>query len=339
MTDRYKFSYDDGREATEALLLAPLAFYAYALWTLREAAQPREATERLIAELSSSPLFEKNQAFCDDSEANAMASMWLARTDPKSLAAFASLPADSPAKAAIRGRFQWNAKRWRIDEGFSFWRSDKMPPEFAHLSAATGTELAAIEMGSLRAYYPGKPTSDPQKAAQYDDKDVNDIEALFSECSKLELLLANAQMEWKSAGIAFKRSNPFKSARQSREAGSFAAIENASALSGGSLWIAVRDNKQGLSFISPNGSSMREMSRAKLFSTKDEALCWFSPDAALEISWTFASFAPAPKASRASNQTLRAVQALREREQLAQASREGGEIAAAQSPRAKAKSL
>jgi hypothetical protein len=325
MTRHYKFTFEDGRFATEVRIIVPFAFYSYALWHMKQARAHSESTQKLVDALAGSKHFAPCGSTCDDAEAHAMASMWLARTHPNAFAAYQALEADAPAKEAIRARFQWNAKHWNASNSLPYhsrWNSEAIPTHFESLSAPNPWELAEIEKGRLLAYYPGKPTSEPQKAAQYDDESLAESEALCAECAVLESLLSAAQAEWKTSGMPFKRSNPFKTVRQSREIGAFSPIENAAILSGGSLWIAVRDNESGLSFLSPNGSSMREISRAKLFSTKDEALCWSSPDGALEISWSFSSFEAAPNASAASNQTLRAMQASTEREKISESCEE-----------------
>lgn len=171
----------------------------------------------------------------------------------------------------------------------------------------------------LRVDLPRALTDSAQRAGLHTEESVASVLATQAWVERLCPLYDAAIAEWSKAKLARPRSNPLAKAVAFYQSAQWIVHEDESALRSGSFWMPASDTAEGLMFLSPNGSQMREISRGKPFASSQEALEWgrrHGATAAVELNWSLGSFVPMNKAA---NPTLDKVFAIKESRELGEA--------------------
>lgn len=296
MAERFALKFADGSRGASASSGVSIRAFAQLAWALGALGVDAPATRELAASLDEarreSPkafhgvgLVARSRAFAHysslkEGEAALLAHNWMTATGRGPYA-----KADEGTRAAAKARFgeiDWGDDEKRRVKSFGL-------PELGADEAAflrDGENFWSLGMDA-----PCSPTSDPQKVALLDAAGVDRVERLKERLGLWAALYAKAAAEWRGTGLKAPK-DPFSKALAGLEGGRWEAPDSVESLAKGTLWIAVVDRPGRLEFLSPNGSSMREMSRAKTFGDSAEALEWarrHGGDAALEIAWTASS--------------------------------------------------
>lgn len=136
-------------------------------------------------------------------------------------------------------------------------------------------------------------TDKPARVGLFTSERQQEAQRIHLALAKLRPLYDAAAAEWKAAKIPTPRSNPFAKAVETFEAGRWTLNETSNGLLSGCFWVATREAPEGIEFLSPNGSRMREIGKAKVFGSEADARAWGASNGAqalLKLNWAPDSF-------------------------------------------------
>lgn len=290
---------------------APLPLYEHFLWALNQLGKPSEATAKLIE--ACDQLMTANAGFsgayfspfCNtDSAASIMATNFLKTLSPPK--DFKSLGVLEQGQAHAHFGFD-------SYESYAERHAGNQLPALPPLDPSQQRILDSSQLLAFR--FPGVFSDNPQRASLFTEEQLAEALNVQKGLALLSPLFEQAILEWKNAGLRHPKANPFAKPLAAFGAGRWVERASAEALLEGTFWVAAAQNEEGVSFLSANGSHMREISRCKPFGSQQEALDWadrFGGSAALELSWKPVSFAPVRGRSNHSLETLFAVKESRE---------------------------
>lgn len=329
MDDSFYFEHANGQKGLMRQHRIALPMIYQMSWCLRAMGRPGNHTEKLKealkmhkeAGLLQSSYFERQDRLGKLGGAAVMANNWAM-----------VVGVAKPCESWIEG----------AKERFGAWlRRDGVKPFFHPKPDAE--EDVFIKMLGLEFSAPTASSMEPEKFFLASPSDADKADKLAAALSELSPMYAAAAAEWKDAGLSVgSKTNPFSKPLAALSAGKWVRRGAGSLIQTileGAFWMAVGCDDKGPVFISPNGTHMREISRARIFATKDEALEWAvrsGGSGAMSLDWSATSCVPVP--GRGST-GLEAAFAFKERQEIESCVPQESDEDAPERPKVKSRSL
>lgn len=324
MEDSFYFEHSGGEKGATRQHNIPLPLFHQMSWCLEKMGKPSKMTRALLAAINKNRadgifkdgFFDRHDRTGKLGGATIMAKNWAVALGDRN--------PTSEWIAGAKARFGGYLQRGEA---------------FVQHSPPSQEEAIFIAMASVSFVAPTATSEEVQKVFLAKPSKIGEFNELSIALQELEKAYKAASAEWKEAGLSpGSKINPFAKPSSILSAGKWSRHQSGMSLTG-TFWVAVGSDAAGPLFISPNGSRMREISRGKMFNTKEEAFGWANchgGTGAMSLEWSAQSCVPAPGQQSTGFEKMFAV---KEREEIA-AGMTGGAVQSSEAPaRSKRRSL